>query len=115
MAAKRLPRPTVKVRNAEAIDNAKIVEASAPNGAGLLIGIHPTLDGEALYISPYRADRAVYLMIKSHTGDCAVFTRRDHNRRCDCGACLTYHAPSGEWRPTSRDLAVNAILTGPPQ
>lgn len=103
-------RPTVKVRNAEANDTAKIVEASAPNGASCLIGLHPTADGQALYVSPYRADREVYLFVRaSHTAECAVYNRLDASRRCDCGACFTFDAPSGEWRPTHKVPATTEV------
>ncbi|HEY1695161.1 MAG TPA: hypothetical protein VGG39_23495 [Polyangiaceae bacterium] len=99
----RTKRPTVQVRNAYADDTAKMVEASAPSGAGLKVGFHATVDGGALYVSPYRADRDVYLFVKrSHAADCEVFTSRAESRRCDCGSCFTYNAASGDWEPTRR-------------
>jgi hypothetical protein len=99
----KVKRPIVRVRNSQAHDDAKIVEATSPRGAGLLIDIH-TKDAEdrGLYVRPYRAERDVYLMIAPHENDCEVFTSRAFDRCCDCGACMTYDAASSRWRPTQK-------------
>lgn len=95
----RVRRPTATVRNS-ARDDSKIVETSAPLGAGLLIELHPAHEGSALYVVPYRADRDVFLMIKQHAADCEVLNDRRFDRRCDCGACLTYNPSTRAWEPT---------------
>ena len=94
-----MKRVTATVRTE---DSAKIVEASAPAGAGLLVEFRPSPDGEVLYVFPYRADASVYLMTRGHSNDCAVYARRDDLRRCDCGACSTFDAKAGVWIPTSK-------------
>lgn len=95
-------RVTATVRNAHVDDRARIVEASADNGAGLLIEVHQSADGRTLYVYPYRADRDVYLMTRSHSEDCTVYQSRAADRHCDCGACSTFDAKSGAWRPTAK-------------
>lgn len=98
----RARRPTATVRNGSH-DDTKIVETSAPLGAGLLIELHPAREGSALYVRPYRADRDVFLMIRQHAADCEVLNDRRFDRRCDCGACLTYNATSHAWEPTRKE------------
>lgn len=105
----KIKRPIVRTRNAEGVDWAKIVEASSPAGTSLLIGLHTASDDRILYVSPYRADRDVYLMVGEHDGKCAVFTRRDDARRCDCGACLTYDATKRAWVPTHKPAEQAAV------
>lgn len=85
-------------------DNAKIVEASSPAGASLLVEFRSPPDGGPLYVFPYRADADVYLMTRGHANDCAVMVQRDELRRCDCGACCTFDRKAGEWVPTSRKV-----------
>jgi hypothetical protein len=105
----RAKRPKVMVRNGndELNSTTKIVEACASNGTGLLIGVSTTADEAVLYVTPYRADRDVYLFIKrAHADDCAVMTSSSPDRRrCDCGACYTYDAAAREWRPTTKRAA----------
>lgn len=87
----------------------KIIEVAIPqpNGVarGLLVEFLSGQEGGALYVYPYRADDSVYLTIAAHANDCALMTRTDSARRCDCGACLTYDEKTRAWQPTRKESA----------
>lgn len=87
-----------------------IAETTAlASGAGLLLKVAAPRDGKVLYLQPYRADREVYLEIRSHADDCELggkgkpTSQRDTDaERCDCGAALVYDPERFEWKPTTR-------------